>query len=84
MLSFQLIKLMFSKFKLDRVKKHKDDCMCAICVMMRRRQEREANAQSADDHIESSGGLSVQQKARAEVHIILKRLGTAFCPQPSI
>ncbi|KAL1831737.1 hypothetical protein ACET3Z_001388 [Daucus carota] len=52
--------------KRHKVKKHKDDCMCAICVMMRRRQEREANAQSADDHIESSGGLSVQQKARAE------------------
>lgn len=46
--------------------------MCAICVMMRRRQEREANAQTADDHIESSGGVSVPQKARVEVHIFLK------------
>lgn len=44
--------------------------MCAICIMMRRRQEREANSQPADDHIESSGGLSVQQKSRAEVHRI--------------
>ncbi|KAK1385909.1 Bromo domain-containing protein [Heracleum sosnowskyi] len=52
--------------KRHKVKKHKEDCMCAICIMMRRRQEREANAQPADDHIESSGGLSVQQKSRAE------------------
>lgn len=52
--------------KRHKVKKHKDDCMCAICIMMRRRQEREANSQPADDHVESSGGLSVQQKSRAE------------------
>ncbi|XP_074331024.1 uncharacterized protein LOC141668188 [Apium graveolens] len=52
--------------KRHKVKKHKEDCMCAICIMMRRRQEREANAQPDDDHIESSGGLSLQQKSRAE------------------
>ncbi|XP_057494436.1 uncharacterized protein LOC130779699 [Actinidia eriantha] len=30
------------------VKKHKDDCLCAICVMMHRRQEREESAQIED------------------------------------
>ncbi|GMP39405.1 hypothetical protein CsSME_00010251 [Camellia sinensis var. sinensis] len=30
------------------VKRHKDDCLCAICVMMRRRQEREESAQIED------------------------------------
>lgn len=36
------------------VKKHKDDCLCAICVMMRRRQEREEIAQIVENQIESS------------------------------
>ncbi|CAK9147344.1 unnamed protein product [Ilex paraguariensis] len=35
------------------VKRHKDDCLCAICVMMRRRQERE-DAQIVEDQLETS------------------------------
>lgn len=35
----------FTNFDLEhcicRLKKHKEGCQCAICIMMRRRQERE-------------------------------------------
>ncbi|KAJ9566860.1 hypothetical protein OSB04_002826 [Centaurea solstitialis] len=39
------------------VKRHKDDCLCAICIMMRRRQEREKTMHPADDQTETSDGL---------------------------
>lgn len=40
-----------------RVKRHKDDCMCAICIMMRRRLEREQIMNPGNDQIETSDGL---------------------------
>lgn len=43
------------------VKRHKDDCLCAICIMMRRRKEREKLMNPADDQTETSDGL-VQEK----------------------
>lgn len=44
------------------VKRHKDDCLCAICVMMRRRQEREENAQTVDDMETSDSHLAQEAK----------------------
>ncbi|XAR49349.1 hypothetical protein NMG60_11032524 [Bertholletia excelsa] len=44
------------------VKKHKDDCLCAICVMMRRRQEREESAQSEDQREHSYRHLAQDVK----------------------
>ncbi|XP_076931505.1 uncharacterized protein LOC143596684 [Bidens hawaiensis] len=35
--------------KRQGVKRHKDDCLCAICIMMRRRQEREQTMNPGDD-----------------------------------
>ncbi|KAI7730639.1 hypothetical protein M8C21_002277 [Ambrosia artemisiifolia] len=43
------------------VKRHKEDCLCAICIMMRRRQEREALMNPADDP-ETSDGLVKEVK----------------------
>ncbi|KAI8532061.1 hypothetical protein RHMOL_Rhmol11G0184200 [Rhododendron molle] len=42
------------------VKRHKDDCLCAICVMMRRRQEREESAQ-IEDHLQTSSSHVAQE-----------------------
>ncbi|CAI9101561.1 OLC1v1038916C3 [Oldenlandia corymbosa var. corymbosa] len=36
------------------LKKHKDGCLCAICVMMRRRQEREESARALGEQFETS------------------------------
>lgn len=47
------------------VKRHKDDCLCAICIMMRRRQEREQIMHPADDQTETSDGLV--QEVKTEV-----------------
>ncbi|XP_024968352.1 bromodomain-containing factor 1 [Cynara cardunculus var. scolymus] len=44
------------------VKRHKDDCLCAICIMMRRRQEREQIMHPADDQTETSDGLVYEVK----------------------
>lgn len=41
------------------MKRHKDDCLCAICIMMRRRQEREQTMNPGDDQ-EMSDGLGKQ------------------------
>lgn len=49
-----------------RVKRHKDDCLCAICVMMRRRQEREESAQ-IEDHLQTSSS-HVAQEMKPEVY----------------
>lgn len=38
------------------LKKHKDGCLCAICVMMRRRQEREESSRVLDDQFDASDG----------------------------
>ena len=32
-------------------RRHKNDCLCAICVLKRRRREREENARLAKGHI---------------------------------
>lgn len=40
--------------RLQGLKKHKEGCLCAICVMIRRRQEREETTQSLDDQGEAS------------------------------
>ncbi|XP_076952789.1 uncharacterized protein LOC143626667 [Bidens hawaiensis] len=45
--------------KRQGVKCHKDDCLCAICIMMRRRQEREQTMNPGDDQ-EMSDGLGKQ------------------------
>ncbi|KAF5781780.1 putative chromatin remodeler Bromodomain family [Helianthus annuus] len=47
--------------KRQGVKRHKDDCLCAICIMMRRRQEREQLMNPADDP-ETSDGLVKEVK----------------------
>lgn len=44
------------------VKRHKDDCLCAICVMMRRRQEREESAQTEDQIQTSSSHVAQEMK----------------------
>ncbi|KAL3515716.1 hypothetical protein ACH5RR_022618 [Cinchona calisaya] len=36
------------------LKKHKDGCLCAICIMMRRRQEREETARMLNDQFDAS------------------------------
>ncbi|KAI3810399.1 hypothetical protein L1987_20011 [Smallanthus sonchifolius] len=48
--------------KRQGVKRHKDDCLCAICIMMRRRQEREHIMNPADDQPETSDGLVKELK----------------------
>ncbi|KAK9069629.1 hypothetical protein SSX86_011533 [Deinandra increscens subsp. villosa] len=48
--------------KRQGVKRHKDDCLCAICIMMRRRQEREHIMNPADDQAETSDGLTKEVK----------------------
>ncbi|KAK1440376.1 hypothetical protein QVD17_06201 [Tagetes erecta] len=48
--------------KRQGVKRHKDDCLCAICIMMRRRQEREHIMNPADDQTETSDGLVKEVK----------------------
>ncbi|KAI3675946.1 hypothetical protein L1987_85542 [Smallanthus sonchifolius] len=48
--------------KRQGVKRHKDDCLCAICIMMRRRQEREHIMNPADDQPETSDGLVKEVK----------------------
>lgn len=40
--------------RLQGLKKHKEGCLCAICVMIRRRQEREEITRSLDDQVEAS------------------------------
>lgn len=40
--------------RLQGLKKHKEGCLCAICVMIRRRQEREESTRSLDDQVEAS------------------------------
>lgn len=50
----------FSTFR--RVKRHNDDCLCAICTMVRRRQEREYIMNPAGDQIETSDGLVQEVK----------------------
>lgn len=57
---------------ITRVKRHKDDCLCAICIMKRRRQEREAReaqvalevgGQSASPQVKlSKTGMSEEYK----------------------
>lgn len=32
-------------------RRHKNDCLCAICVLKRRRREREENARLAKGHV---------------------------------
>ncbi|KVI11058.1 hypothetical protein Ccrd_010538 [Cynara cardunculus var. scolymus] len=49
------------------VKRHKDDCLCAICIMMRRRQEREQIMHPADDQTETSDGLVYEVKTEVMV-----------------
>ncbi|KAD3067384.1 hypothetical protein R6Q59_018548 [Mikania micrantha] len=44
------------------VKRHKDDCLCAICIMMRRRQERDHLLNPSDDQIKTSDGLVKEVK----------------------
>ncbi|XP_071725582.1 uncharacterized protein [Rutidosis leptorrhynchoides] len=44
------------------VKAHMDDCMCAICIMMRRRQEREKTMNPADDQTDTSASMVQQVK----------------------
>ncbi|XP_059653579.1 uncharacterized protein LOC132300495 isoform X2 [Cornus florida] len=44
------------------VKRHKDDCLCAICVMMRRRQEREESTQTVEDQIGASNSHLAQEE----------------------
>lgn len=43
--------------KRQGVKRHKDDCLCAICIMMRRRLEREQIMNPGNDQMETSDGL---------------------------
>ncbi|XP_057977899.1 uncharacterized protein LOC131164611 [Malania oleifera] len=53
------IKGAHSKHKKRRrhgIKRHKDDCLCAICVVRRRRLERKDNAQIVEDQIGSCDG----------------------------
>ncbi|CDO97612.1 unnamed protein product [Coffea canephora] len=38
------------------LKKHKDGCLCAICVMMRRRQDREETSRMLDDQFDAGDG----------------------------
>lgn len=54
----------------SRLKKHKDGCLCAICVMMRRRQEREESARMFEDHAEASDDY-IDEEARAQVGLSL-------------
>lgn len=62
-----LVKLLLKwSFSPCRVKRHKDDCLCAICVMMRRRQEREESAQ-IEDHLQTSSS-HVAQEMKPEVY----------------
>ncbi|KAG8368849.1 hypothetical protein BUALT_Bualt15G0089500 [Buddleja alternifolia] len=46
--------LTLSSKKFHGLKKHKEGCQCAICVMMRRRQEREEIARMMGGHAEGS------------------------------
>ncbi|XP_071697659.1 uncharacterized protein [Rutidosis leptorrhynchoides] len=43
-------------------KRHKDDCMCAICIMVRRRQEREKIMNPVDDQTDNSDSIVQQVK----------------------
>ncbi|CAH1450690.1 unnamed protein product [Lactuca virosa] len=43
--------------KRQGVKRHKDDCLCAICIMMRRRLEREQIMNPGNDQMETDDGL---------------------------
>ncbi|TYH31938.1 hypothetical protein ES288_A01G211400v1 [Gossypium darwinii] len=45
-------------------RRHKSDCLCAICVLKRRKREREANARMAKGH---SGVLDLQQEESSPV-----------------
>ncbi|KMT07956.1 hypothetical protein BVRB_6g144900 [Beta vulgaris subsp. vulgaris] len=67
------------KFKKGKgVKRHKDDCLCAICIMKRRRQEREAReaqvalevgGQSASPQVKlSKTGMSEEYKQEDNLH----------------
>ncbi|KAA8536585.1 hypothetical protein F0562_029063 [Nyssa sinensis] len=52
------------------VKRHKDDCLCAICVMMRRRQEREENAQMVEDDIGTNSSHLAQEVKPEETSLV--------------
>ncbi|KAL6964448.1 hypothetical protein U1Q18_035500 [Sarracenia purpurea var. burkii] len=48
--------------KRNGVKRHKDDCLCAICIMMRRRKEREESAKIEDQIGTSNSHLDQEMK----------------------
>nr|GME02240.1 bromodomain-containing factor 1 [Ipomoea batatas] len=62
--------------KLHGLKKHKDGCLCAICVMMRRRQEREESARVLEDQMETSS--EYPDEAKPEVDIFPSFLKTVY------
>ncbi|KAJ6847769.1 ankyrin repeat, bromo and BTB domain-containing protein [Iris pallida] len=41
---------------------HKSDCLCAVCVMRRRRKEREQNSAVIEDQVRTEGNLSRELK----------------------
>ncbi|KAL2491106.1 DNA-binding bromodomain-containing protein [Abeliophyllum distichum] len=55
----------FAGKKFHGLKKHKDGCLCAICVMMRRRQEREEVARTIGGQTEGSDD-SLDEEIKAE------------------
>ncbi|XP_031128736.1 bromodomain-containing protein C631.02 [Ipomoea triloba] len=59
--------------KLHGLKKHKDGCLCAICVMMRRRQEREESARVLEEQMETSS--EYPDEAKPEVTTPAESLG---------
>lgn len=48
------------------VKSHKENCLCAICIMKRRRIEREKTAQTIDDHF-IIGDCNLAQEVNQEI-----------------
>ncbi|CAI9294227.1 unnamed protein product [Lactuca saligna] len=54
--------------KRQGVKRHKDDCLCAICIMMRRRLEREQIMNPGNDQMETDDGL-VQVKVEGALMV---------------
>lgn len=58
---------------LFRLKKHKEGCLCAICVMIRRRQEREETTRLLDDQ-----GAASDDGMKAEVLIAFLTSGLIY------
>lgn len=52
------------------LKKHKDGCLCAICVMMRRRQEREETARMLDDDFDASDNY-MDEEVKPKVYLVI-------------